>query len=84
LFGPIFIIVNTKVNAFRKKVLTAKWALPLETVLTVLVTSTVVFWYPYFEKKCLPYEGTPREEPGEDYVNHNIYTAFCDKEGHYN
>lgn len=83
-FGPIFIIVNTKVNAFRKKILTAKWAFPVETMLLVLLTSSVVFWYPYFEKKCLQYEGEHMKHREKGYVNHNIYSAFCEKEGHYN
>jgi H+/Cl- antiporter ClcA len=51
--GALFINVNTRVNAFRKKILTKPWMKPLETALFCFVTTSVWFWLPYYNQSCV-------------------------------
>jgi H+/Cl- antiporter ClcA len=59
--GPLFINVNTRVNAFRKKVLKTQWILPIETAFFCFFTASVFFWAPYFIMKddCKAEESVP-------------------------
>ena len=52
LLGALFVIVNNKVNFYRKKILTQKWIKVLEAVLLVGITVTTFFMCSYFSDQC--------------------------------
>ena len=55
LLGAFFIFVNYNVNKLRKRLLNTKWKKALETVVLVVLTSTVIFFAPLFLKDdCMP------------------------------
>ena len=52
LLGALFISVNTKVNAVRKKLLTTKWIKPIETFMWCFMTATFFFYTPFIFQRC--------------------------------
>lgn len=46
--GALFINVNTRVNAYRKKILTSNWIKPVETAFFCMITTSVWFFLPYY------------------------------------
>lgn len=81
--GALFIIINTKVNALRKRFLTSKWILPLETMIIAFLTGLVMFWYPYFDHNCEIINqhlkaGLNTTEP-YDVEFDTMYSAFCEQ-----
>lgn len=54
LLGAFFIFVNYNVNKIRKKLLDTKWKKVIETLVLVVVTSTVIYFAPLMQKsECL-------------------------------
>lgn len=51
ILGAGFINVNTRVNAFRAKVLKTKWIKPLETAMFGFLSASVMFLMPYWLAK---------------------------------
>ncbi len=47
LLGPLFINVNTRVNALRGKILTKKWHKIIDCFFFTFVTASAFYWFPY-------------------------------------
>jgi chloride channel 7 len=75
LLGAFFISVNTKMNDLRKNILTKKWMKPLETFVFCFITSTVIYYVPYWVSSC----ETIDHPQGTDFSETEIYKqAFCE------
>ena len=58
--GALFVNINFRVNAIRKKLLTSAWVKPFETAIWAFFTSSCFFWTAFFmffndnANSCLP------------------------------
>ena len=52
LLGPLFINVNTRVNAIRAKIWTRKWHKPIDTFLFAFASASCFYWFPYLFRSC--------------------------------
>ena len=58
--GALFVNINFRVNAIRKRLLSASWMKPLETAIWAFVTSSAFFWTAFLmyyndrANSCLP------------------------------
>ena len=81
--GALFLFINAKVNELRKRFLTSRWILPVETVALAFLTGAVFFWYPYYDAKCLALSqhevfGQVEDEYGDAEVElDEMFSAFC-------
>jgi len=53
LLGPLFININTRVNAIRAKIWTKKWHKPIDTFLFCFISGTSFYWFPYWFRSCV-------------------------------
>ena len=90
LLGPLFINVNTRVNAFRAKIWTKKWHKPIDTFIFAFMSGTCFYWFPYLFRSCVSrkvFEGDGSSEMSLSLENvvdseeeHNVYQAWCQYE----
>lgn len=52
LLGPLFINVNTRVNAQRAKLWTKKWHKPIDTFIFCFLSASCFYWFPYWFRSC--------------------------------
>jgi len=52
LLGPLFINVNTRVNALRAKIWTMKWHKPIDTFIFAFASASCFYWFPYAFRSC--------------------------------
>ena len=52
LIGPLFINLNTRVNVYRKKILTTNYLKVIETAIFGFATATIFFMLPYLFGYC--------------------------------
>jgi chloride channel 7 len=50
--GALFINVNTRVNAYRKVLLTSKWIKPIETLIFAFLSASIFFYVPSKFRDC--------------------------------
>ena len=54
LLGPLFINVNTRINAIRAKIWTKKWHKAIDCWLFCFVSASCFYWFPYWFRSCVP------------------------------
>jgi chloride channel 7 len=52
LLGAMFVIINNKVNFYRKKILKQKWMKVVEAVVVVAITVSIFFISAYLSNEC--------------------------------
>ena len=88
LLGPLFINVNTRINAFRAQIWTTKWQKPIDTFLFCFASASCFYWAPYLFRSCksrtmleanLEVElELSLEEVGDSEEESNVYQAWCE------
>jgi len=76
LLGALFISVNTKMNAYRKRFLTTKWIKPIETFFWCFATASFFFFTPLMYKQCKVF--TPLT-PDDDKIKETLHEGWCDQ-----
>lgn len=74
LLGALFINVNSRVNDFRKVLLTTKWIKPIETAFFAFMTSSIFFLVPYLmaKNRCINISNLSTVA-----VEESVYAAWC-------
>ena len=87
LLGPLFVNINTRVNAYRARILTKNYQKLIDTFIFAFITSTFWYWVPYYLQSCVSKTILTKElafelkEASDTVLDSeeeiNVYRAWC-------